>query len=54
MSESTIFINVIPHTTVAWLLQYSGSRVEHTNTFLSVIDLQLAKKSEFHFGLGVF
>ena len=33
--ESTIFINLIPPTAVAWLLQYSGSRVEHRDGFSS-------------------
>ena len=33
--ESTIFINLIPSTVVAWLLQYSGSRVEHMDGFSS-------------------
>ena len=31
--ESTKFINLIPPTTVAWLPQYSGSRVEHRDGF---------------------
>ena len=34
-SESTIFINLIPPIVVAWLLQYSGSRVEHKDEFSS-------------------
>ena len=34
-SESTEFINLIPPTVVAWLLQYSGSRVEHRDGFSS-------------------
>ena len=33
--ESTIFINLIPPTSVAWLLQYSVSRVEHKVGFSS-------------------
>ena len=33
--ESTKFINLIPPTVVAWLLQYSGSRVEHMDGFSS-------------------
>ena len=33
--ESTKFINLIPPTAVAWLLQYSGSRVEHRDEFSS-------------------
>ena len=33
--ESTIFINLIPPTVVAWLLQYSGSKVEHRVGFSS-------------------
>ena len=37
--ESTKFINLIPPTAVAWLLQYSGSRVEHRMGFLHVGDL---------------
>ena len=35
MPESTIFINLIPPTAVAWLLQYSGARVEHRDEFSS-------------------
>ena len=31
--ESTKFINLIPPTIVAWLLQYSGSIVEHRDGF---------------------
>ena len=34
--ESTKFINLIPLTTVAWLLQYSGYRVEHMVGFSSL------------------
>ena len=34
-SESTKFINLITPTAVAWLLQYSGSRVEHKDEFSS-------------------
>ena len=33
--ESTKFINLIPLTAVALLLQYSGSRVEHRDGFSS-------------------
>ena len=33
--KSTKFINLIPPTVVAWLLQYSGSRVEHRDGFSS-------------------
>ena len=33
--ESTKFINLIPPTVVAWLEQYSGSRVEHRDEFSS-------------------
>ena len=33
--KSTKFINLIPPTVVAWLLQYSGSRVEHRDEFSS-------------------
>ena len=33
--ESTKFINLIPPTAVALLLQYSGSRVEHMDGFSS-------------------
>ena len=33
--ESTKFINLIPPITIAWLLQYSGSRVEHMDGFSS-------------------
>ena len=34
-SESIKFINVIPPTAVAWLLQYSASRIEHRDGFYS-------------------
>ena len=33
--ESTKFLNLIPPTAVAWLLQYSGYRVEHRDGFSS-------------------
>ena len=33
--KSTKFINLIPSTLVAWLLQYSGSRVEHRDKLSS-------------------
>ena len=33
--ESTIFINLIPPTVVAWLLQYSGFKVKHRDEFSS-------------------
>ena len=33
--ESTKFINLIPLTSVALLLQYSGSKVEHKDGFSS-------------------
>ena len=33
--KSTKFINLIPPTVVAWLLQYNGSRVEHKDKFSS-------------------
>ena len=33
--ESTKFIKLIPLIVVAWLLQYSGSRVEHKDGFSS-------------------
>ena len=33
--ESTKFINIIPPIAIAWLLQYSGSRVEHMDGFSS-------------------
>ena len=33
--ESTKFINLIPPTAIAWLLQYSGSRVEQRDGFSS-------------------
>ena len=33
--ESTKFINLIPPIAVAWLLQYSGFRVEHRDGFSS-------------------
>ena len=33
--KSTKFINLIPPTIVAWLLQYSGSKVEHRDEFSS-------------------
>ena len=33
--ESTKFINLFPSTFVAWLLQYSGSRVEDEDGFSS-------------------
>ena len=33
--ESTKFINLTPSTVVAWLLQYSGSRVENKDGFSS-------------------
>ena len=43
-SESTKFIP-IPPTIVAWLLQYSGSRVEHRDEFFfGTNDLQLSSK----------
>ena len=41
--ESTKFIP-IPPTIVAWLLQYSGSRVEHRDGFSSCKNLQLVFK----------
>ena len=35
MSESKKFVNLIPPTVITWLLQYSGSRVEHGDEFSS-------------------
>ena len=53
--ESTKFINLIPPTAVAWLLQYSGSRVEHRNGFsFSKMTCSEVKIDDFGLDSGFF